>query len=61
MRGRNFDCRSLFWKYNDINEELQRFERTVTDRIPEQAIKYKSKREKKHGTPVEKMGEPTSQ
>jgi hypothetical protein len=61
MRGRNLDCRSLFWKYNDINEGLQRFERTVTERIPEQTIKYKPKREKKHGTPVKKMGETTSQ
>jgi hypothetical protein len=53
------ECRSLFWKY-DINEGLERFERMVTDRIPEQAIKYKHKREKKHETSVEKIGEPTS-
>jgi len=32
----------------------------ATDRIPEQAIKYKPKREKKYAAPVEKMGESTS-
>ena len=60
IRGRNLECRSLFWKCNDINEGLKRFERMVTDRITEQAIKYKPKKEKKLGAPVEKMGEATS-